>query len=383
MKRIATALGVALMALATIQCGGGGDTATEADTIKIGAYLSLTGLTATFGVSTRHGVEMAVDEINAAGGINGRTIEIYFEDTQSKPEEAPSAVNKLIAAHNVSAIIGEIASSRTLAAAPIAQASGVPMVTPGSTNPQVTEVGDYIFRVCYIDPFQGEVLAKFIANSLGATRVAVLRDVKNDYSVGLAQYFTETFESLGGEIVANQAYSEGDADFKAQLTAIRGTDPEVIFVPGYYTESALIVKQARELNLNMPIVGGDGWDSSKLLEIGGDAMENTYFTNHYAADDTTAVVQQFVARYAERFDQSTPDAMAVLGYDAAKILFDAIRRAGSDDRTAIRDALAQTRDFPGVAGVTTIDENRNAKKSAVIIQVKDGALRYYETVNPD
>jgi branched-chain amino acid transport system substrate-binding protein len=358
-------------------CGGGG----KQDEILIGEFGSLTGTTATFGQSTHNGLMLAVEETNNAGGVLGKKIKLLTEDDQSKPEEAATAATKLITRDGVKALIGEVASSRTLAAAPIAQDNGIPLVSPASTNPEVTRKGDYIFRVCYIDPFQGEVMAKFIYNSLGLRNVAILKDVKNDYSVGLAQFFEETFKSLGGNISATQAYSEGDSDFKAQLTALKGTSPEAVFVPGYYTEAALIVKQARELNMNMPFLGGDGWESAKLLEIGGDAINGTFFSTHYASDDTSYVVRNFVTKYKEHYG-GAPDAMGALGYDAAFILFDAIERAGSTEGTAIRDALAGTRNFQGVTGNITIDENRNARKSAVIMSVTDGRFVYRETIQP-
>jgi len=349
--------------------------------ILIGEYSALTGTTATFGQSTHHGLSMAVEDVNNAGGVLDKKIKLITEDTQSKPEEAAIAVTKLIARDNVRAIIGEVASSRSLAAAPICQSNRIPMVSPASTNPEVTKKGDFIFRVCFIDPFQGEVIAKFLFNSLNLRKAAILKDVRNDYSIGLAQFFEQNFRALGGEVVATQAYSEGDADFKAQLTALKTAAPEVVVVPGYYTEAALIVKQARELNMNMPFVGGDGWDSGKLLEIGGQALENTFFSTGFSADDTSAAVQKFVSRYRNQY-RETPDLNAALAYDAGHILFDAIRRAGSLDGAAIRDALAATRGFPGVTGVITIDEQRNARKPAVIIAVKDGKLRFHESIQP-
>lgn len=366
-----------ILAIVIAGCGGGG----RQDEILIGEFGSLTGTTATFGQSTHNGVMLAVEETNGAGGVLGKNIKLLTEDDQSKPEEAATAVIKLITRDNVKAIIGEVASSRSLAAAPICQDNKVPMVSPGSTNPAVTQKGDYIFRVCYIDPFQGEVLAKFALNSLGLKRVAILKDVKNDYSVGLAQFFEETFRNLGGNIIATQAYSEGDSDFKAQLTALKAANPEAVFIPGYYTEAALIVKQARELNMTMPLLGGDGWDSSKLLEIGGEALNGTYFSTHYAADDTNAIVRNFATRFAAKYN-GVPDAMAALGYDAALILFDAIKRAASTDGAAIRDALAATRNFIGVTGRISIDENRNALKSAVIMAIQDDKVQYKETIQP-
>ena len=367
------------ISLALIFSGCGG--AENQNEILIGEYSSLTGTTATFGQSTHHGLMMAVEEANARGGVLDKKIKLVTEDTQSKPEEAASAVNKLITLNKVKAVVGEVASSRSLAAAPICQSNGVPMVSPSSTNPAVTQKGDYIFRVCYIDPFQGEVIAKFSFNTLGARKAAILKDVKNDYSIGLAQFFEQTFKGLSGEIVAVQAYSEGDTDFKAQLTALKAANPDVVMVPGYYTEVALIVKQARELNMNMAFVGGDGWDSSKLIEIGGTAMENTFFATAYTPDDTNFVVRNFVTKYKSLHNE-TPDALAALGYDAGYILFDAIRRAGSTEGKAIRDALAATANFVGVTGIITIDENRNARKSAVVLAVKDGRVQYKETIQP-
>lgn len=358
-------------------CGGGG----TGNEILIGEYSAMTGTTATFGQSTHRGLMMAVDEINAAGGVLGKNIRLLTEDTQSRPEEAATAVTKLITRDGVKAVIGEVSSSRSLAAAPICQANGVPMVSNASTNPEVTKKGDYIFRVCYIDPFQGEVMARFVYNTLGLRTVAILKDIKNDYSIGLAQYFEETFLKLGGQVVATQAYSEGDVDFKAQLTALKAAGPEAVIVPGYYTEAALIVKQARELNMTMPVVGGDGWDSAKLVEIGGASMNNTYFSTAYTADDPDSVVQNFVHKYTTRYNDK-PDAFAALGYDAGLILFDAIKRAGSTDGAKVRDALAATRDFRGVTGAITIDSDRNARKPIVIIAVVDGRMTYKETIQP-
>ncbi len=370
--------GMAVVALGLWAGCGGGSTSND---IPIGEYSAMTGTTATFGQSTHRGLMMAVDEINAAGGVLGRKIRLLTEDTQSKPEEAATAVTKLISRDGVKAVIGEVSSSRSLAAAPICQANNIPMVSNASTNPEVTKKGDYIFRVCYIDPFQGEVMARFVYTTLGLRKVAILKDIKNDYSIGLAQYFEETFLKLGGEVVATQAYSEGDIDFKAQLTALKGAEPEAVIVPGYYTEAALVVKQARELNMTMPFVGGDGWDSAKLVEIGGASMNNTYFSTAYTADDPDSVVQNFVKKYTTRYNDK-PDAFAALGYDAGLILFDAIRRAGSVEGAKIRDALAATRDFRGVTGTITIDRDRNARKPIVIIAVVDGRMTYKETIQP-
>ncbi|MEY4632424.1 MAG: hypothetical protein RIQ81_2544, partial [Pseudomonadota bacterium] len=275
--------------------------AADANVIKIGEVGSMTGSEATFGVATHQGVELAIREINASGGIRGKKLQVISLDDQGKPEEAATAVTRLITQDKVTAIVGEVASSRSLAMAPIAQQYKIPMVSPSSTNPKVTEIGDYIFRVCFIDPFQGFVMARFAADNLKVKKVAILRDVKNDYSVGLSKFFTETFKKLGGEIVVDQSYSAGDIDFKSQLTAIRGKKPEAIFVPGYYTEVGLIARQARSLGIKAPLLGGDGWDSPKLLQIGGKAVEGAFFSNHYSAEDKSPHVQSFIERYRKDY----------------------------------------------------------------------------------
>lgn len=381
--------------------------AKKEDVILLGEFGSLTGTTATFGKSTQKGIQMAVDEINKAGGIEGKLIKIVVEDDQSKPEEAATVIKKLINQDKVILVLGEVASSRSLAGAPICQGASVPMITPSSTNPKVTQVGDYIFRVCFIDPFQGEVMAKFARNTLKVEKAAILRDIKNDYSVGLAEFFTETFESLGGEVITEESYSEGDIEFRAQLTAIKAKNPDVIFIPGYYTEVGLIARQARDLGITVPLIGGDGWDSPRLLEIGGEALENTYYSNHYTPQDPRPEIQKFISEYKARYNE-IPDAMAPLGYDAACIAFDAIKKAAifkeenikqayhqnprarslmeavntPGNRKLIRDALAETKDFPGVTGFITMDEKRNAKKPAVVVEIENGQPKYVETITP-
>jgi branched-chain amino acid transport system substrate-binding protein len=349
--------------------------------IIVGEYGSLTGTTATFGISTRNGVGMATDEANQSGGVLGKQIRVIVEDDQGKPEEAQTVVTKLINKDRVVAVLGEVASSRSLAAAPVCQQNRIPMITPSSTNPRVTQIGDFIFRVCFIDPFQGLVMAKFSRNTLKFSRVAILRDIKNDYSVGLAGVFTENFQKMGGQIVADESYSEGDTDFSAQLTSIKSKNPQAIYVPGYYTEVGLIARQSRKLGITVPLMGGDGWDSPRLWEIGGEALNDCYFSNHYSVDDPSPAIQKFVSSYRKRYNQ-TPDALAALGYDAAKVLYDSFRRANTTESEKVRQALAQTKDFPGVTGKITIDEGRNAVKPAVVLRVKDGKLVYVETVSP-
>ena len=351
------------------------------DVITIGEVGSMTGSEATFGISTHNGIELAVSEINAAGGVKGKKIKMVSLDDQGKPEEAATAVTKLITQDNVTAILGEVASSRSIAMAPIAQQHKVPMISPSSTNPKVTEIGDYIFRVCFIDPFQGLVMSRFAIETLKIKKAAILRDVKNDYSVGLANVFTQAFTKAGGAIVDDKSYSAGDIDFKSQLTAIRSKNPEAIFVPGYYTEVGLIARQARELGIKVPLMGGDGWDSPKLKEIGGDAINGSYFSNHYSAEDKSPNVQKFIADYKKAHNE-VPDGLAAMGYDAAKVLADAMTRAPDLSSASIRKALAETKDYRGVTGMITIDEKRNATKSAVVLNIDAGQFKYQTTIKP-
>ncbi|MGE0615289.1 MAG: ABC transporter substrate-binding protein [Bacteriovoracia bacterium] len=361
------------------QAGAPADAA--GDTIKIGEIGSMTGSEATFGSSTHDGIQFAIDEINAAGGIKGKKLELITLDDQGKPEEAATAATRLITQNGITVLLGEVASSRSLAMAPIAQANGVPMVTPSSTNPKVTEMGDYIFRVCFIDPFQGTVMANFALNTLKAKKVAILRDVKNDYSVGLADFFAETFKKAGGTVVMDQSYSAGDIDFKSQLTSIKPKQPDAIFVPGYYTEVGLIARQAKELGIKAPLLGGDGWDSPKLTEIGGKAIEGAYFSNHYSSEDQSPAVQGFITKF-KTAKGMVPDGLSAMGYDAAMFMADAMRRAPSLDKKAIRDAMAATKDFAGVTGKITMNAKRDAVKSAVVLKVVDGGYKYQTTVNP-
>jgi branched-chain amino acid transport system substrate-binding protein len=375
---IFAAAGLAAVLAASLSCGTKG----SGDQILIGEYGSLTGGIATFGISTKNGSEMAFNEINQKGGVLGKQVKLLVEDDQSKPEEAGTVVTKLINQNHVIAVLGHVASSHSLAAAPICQANQVPMVSPSSTNPRVTQVGNYIFRVCFIDPFQGAVMAKFAADTLKLKKVAILVDVRSDYSVGLQTFFRQQFRQLGGEIVAEQSYSQGDSDFRAQLTQIKSLNPEAIYVPGYYTEVGTIVHQARELGITVPFLGGDGWDSPKLWEIGGTALNGCYFSDHYSTDDPNPAVQKFVNDYKAQYKE-VPDALAALAYDAARILADAITRAGSTDGAKVRDALAATKDFPGVTGSITINSDRNAVKPAVVLKVENGKYLLVETIQPD
>lgn len=355
--------------------------ASSENEILLGEVGSMTGSSATFGTSTHNGIDLAVREINTAGGVKGKKLRVISLDDQGKPEEAATAVTKLITQNKVTAILGEVASSRSLAMAPIAQQYQVPMLTPSSTNPKVTEQGDYIFRVCFIDPFQGLVMAKFALENLKVKRVSILRDIKNDYSVGLANFFTDTFKKGGGQIVSDLSYSEGDIDFKSQLTAIRSKNPEAIFVPGYYTEVGLIARQAKELGIKVPLLGGDGWDSPKLKEIGGTAIEGSYFSNHYSEENKDPQVQEFIRNFKAAFGV-VPDGLAAMGYDAAKVLANSMERAPSLSGADIKNALATTKDYQGVTGKITIDAQRNAVKSAVVLKVVGNEFKYQTTINP-
>ncbi len=368
--------GLALAGLTHCKKEAGGN----ASTIVVGEVAALTGGTATFGQSSHAGTQMAVDEINAAGGLLGKQVKLITEDDQSKQGEAGTVAKKLISRENVVALLGEVASGRSLEMAPIAQKAGIPMISPASTNPKVTAEGDHIFRVCFIDPFQGTVMAKF-ALARGWKKVAVMTDVKQDYSVGLSQFFKEYFTKNGGTIVGEQSYSSGDKDFKAQLTKLKDGAPDAILASGYYNETGLIAVQARELGIAAPLLGGDGWDSPSLVEVAGKAIEGSFFSNHFSAEDKSPIIQDFIAKYKAKHG-NVPDAMAALGYDSMMILAAAIKKAGTTEGKALRDAIAATKDHAGITGVITLDKDRNANKPAVILTIKDGKFVYVETVAP-
>jgi branched-chain amino acid transport system substrate-binding protein len=349
------------------------------DSILIGEYGSMTGATATYGISTDNGIQLATKDVNAAGGVLGKPIKIELQDDAGQPAQANIAVQKLLS-DKVVAVLGEFASSNSLAAAPLCQTAKIPMVSPGSTNPAVTKVGDYIFRTCFIDPFQGTVCAKFASGTLHAKTAAVITDIKNDYSVGLSKYFIQEF-SKTGKIVDQESYSAGDSDFRSQLTRVKAANPDIIFLSGYYTEVGNIAVQARSLGMKQKFLGGDSWDSPKLVEIGKDAIQGSYFSTHFSAESKDPRVVKFVADYKKQFN-ADPDGISAVAYDGASILYDAIKRAGSTDPAKIRDALAATKDFPGVTGKITIDKDRNAIKPAVILQVQGKDYKYVTTVNP-
>ncbi len=379
MAAIAAATAAAVMVSGCKPEGG----SAASDTIPVGEFASLTGSEAAFGRSSHNGTAMAIDDINAAGGVLGKKLRLVTEDNQSKDGESQTAVKKLISLDKVVAVLGEVASGRSIEGAQTCQKYRVPQISPSSTNPKVTEQGDCIFRMCFIDPFQGTVMAKFAGGTLRARKVGMLVDVGAPYSVGLATFFKERFLADGGAVVAEQKFTKDDKDFKAQLTAIKAAGPEAVFVPAYYGQVTLIVMQARELGITVPFIGGDGWEAPELLKGPGaaQALEGCFFSTHYSPDQDIPKSREFVAKYLAKHGDR-PDAMAALGYDSAQFLADAIRRAGSAEPGKIRDALAATKEFDGVAGKMTLDAARNARKAAVILAIKDGRFAYKETVNP-
>lgn len=364
-------LASAILAGATLLsgCGGGGDAKTGTE-IRIGSLQSMTGPTNTFGNSCDQGIRLAADEKNKAGGLFGKQINIITADTESDAAKAKSAVLKLLDQDQVVAVLGEVASSRSMAAAPFCQNKKIPMLSPASTNPQVTKYGDFIFRSCYIDDLQGAWIAQF-ASANKMTRAAMLIDQQQDYSKGLARAIEAEFKNIGGTLARIENYRTGDTDFSVPLTAIKDANPQIIFLPGYYSEVPAIVQKARELGITVPFIGGDGWESDKLVERGGKALEGCLFTTHSDSNDPDPRVQGFVSRYKAKYGK-VPDAMAVLGYDAANIMFKAIEAAGVTDGTKVRDALAKTTDFPGVSGDISINAERNAEKPGVVIEIKNG-----------
>ncbi len=354
-------------------------------TIKIGHYGSLTGAKATFGQSTDNAIKLAVKEANAAGGVEvggkRHEVKLVSEDTEGKAEKAGTVVTKLITKDQVAAVLGEVASSISLQGAPVCQQFGVPMITPSSTNPEVTQKGDMVFRVCFIDPFQGFACAKFAKSDLKLSKVAILFDQASAYSVGLKDEFIKAFRGMGGTITSEQTYTEGASDFNAQLTRIRESGPEAIFIPGYYSDVAKIALQARKLSMKVPLIGGDGWDSEELGKNAGEAIEGCFYSNHYAPDQPSPAIQAFVAKYKAEFG-GVPDGLAALGYDAANILFDSMKRSGATSGKALRDAIASTKNYAGVTGSITINAQRDAVKPVVMVERKGGQWVFRATINP-
>ena len=348
--------------------------------IKIGHYASLTGEEATFGISTDNGVKLAMEERNAAGGVKNRQIELKTLDDGSKAAEAGNVVARLVNEDKVVALIGEVASSASIAGGKVAQDRGVPMISPSSTNKLVTKGRDMVSRVCFLDEFQGYVVAKFATDNK-MKKVAILYDQAAAYSKGLAETFQTEIESLGGKITTKQAYKKGDPDVSAQLQTIKTSGADAVFLPGYYTDVGNIIRQARKLGIKVPFLGGDGWDSSALAKIGGDAIEGSYYSNHYSFGESRPEVQEFVKKYKAKYGE-VPDGLAALGYDAARVLFDAMERAPSLRGRDLATAIAATKDFAGVTGKITLDANRDAVKKAVVVQMKGGKPVYVTSVVP-
>lgn len=383
-KMVKALFGLAMSAVLLAGCGG----QQSADVIKLGANLEMTGGNATFGGSASNGAKLAIKQVNEKGGVLGKKLDLVVADNKSEAAEAANAMQKLITQDKVVAVIAPIASSSVIAGAQVNTDNQVLAISPTASNPKVTvdpatgKVRDFLFRAAFIDPFQGSVMANFATKSLKGKTAALYIDNSSDYAKGLGQFFKETFEKNGGKIVSEEAYLAKDTDFKATLTKIKAANPDVLFVPGYYQEVGMIIKQARELGLMMPVLGGDGWDSAKLPEIAGaDALNNTFFANHYSPDDNSPAIKDFVEAYKKEYGQ-VPDAFAALSYDATMMVIEAIKQANSTDPVAIKDALAKTKDYQAVSGLITLNETHDAVKSAVIIEMKDGKQTFREKINP-
>lgn len=380
-KKIALVLSVVMLLSAFSACdassGGKSDS-----TIKIGAIVPLTGQIAAYGTSARNGLNLLQEEVNSKGGVNGKKIKFVYGDDENKPASAVNVGQKLINDDKVSAIIGPLTSTCANSFAPIAQRNKIPMVTGTGTNPKITQAGDYIYRTCFIDPFQGTVVAKYASKSLKAKTAAILYDNGNDYSKGLAEYFEKSFEALGGKVISSETYNTNDQDFNAQLTKIKPKNPDVLFLPDYYATVGMIAKQARLQGIKATFLGGDGWDSADLFQVGGDAVDGACFSDHYSAKDTSAEVTKFISDYKKKYGR-TPDGMAALNYDAGKVLIQCIQKAGKTDGESIKNAL-KTYSGTVVSGQVKFDKNRDAIKAAVILKAnsKNKDFDFIEKVKP-
>ncbi|AIM16488.1 MULTISPECIES: ABC transporter substrate-binding protein [Neobacillus] len=389
-KKLASIFASFMMAAGVLAgCGGAAGTSgggEKGDTIKIGANLELSGGVASYGQSIKEGIDLALEEINKEG-IDGKKLELVAVDNKSEAPEAISGATKLVSQDKVVAIIGAATSGNTKAQIEIAQSNNIPLVTPTGTAADITvkdgKLNDFIFRTCFIDPFQGTVAANFAINDLKVKTAAIFIDSSSDYSKGLAESFKELFTKEGGQIVSEEAYVAKDTDFRAQLTNIKAKSPEFIFIPGYYEEVGLIIKQARELGISVPMMGADGWDSPKLVELAGaDALNNTFITNHYSSGDSDPKVQEFVKAFKAKYKDKSPDAFNALGYDSAYFLADAIKRAGSSDPKKIQKALAETDGLELVTGKMKLDKDHNPIKAAVILEYKNGEQTFKTKINP-
>ena len=391
MKRVTKLLSVlaagAVFMGALTGCGGGSKGA-DGDTIKVGGLLEMTGGSASFGISGKNGIDLALKKINEKGVLGGKKLSLVVADTKSEASEATNGMQKLISQDKVVAVIGPNQSSAVIASGAINNGAKVVDITPMGTNPDVTvdpktkQVKPYSFRTCFIDPFQGTVMASFASNELKVKKAAIYIDNTSDYAKGLAQFFKENFVKNGGQVVIEEAYLQKDTDFKSTLTKIKAAQPDFIYIPGYYQEVGLIVKQAREMGITVPMAGGDGWDSAKLPEIAGKAaLENTFFSSLYSPDDTSDLNKEFVAEYKKAYN-TNPDVFAALAYDSTLLVAKAIEDAGSADPAKIAEAMAKIKGFKGVSGEVTFNEEHNPIKSAVIIEHKDGKQTFKAKVNP-
>ena len=377
LTKIAVSCATVIAGLSMISCGGSGSS-----TIKVGGVAPLSGGVAVYGVECKNGIDLAIEEINAAGGINGKTLEFICEDDEGDPAKSVNAYKKLVTNDGVEYVIGSLTSGCTIALTNLAQNQKILQIAPAATATAVTDAGNYIFRACFIDPFQGRVGGKFAFENLSAKKAAILYDIGNDYSVGLTENFESEFTKLGGSIVSKESYATGDKDFNAQLTKIKAAKPDVVYLPDYYGTVALIAKQLRAQGIDTPIVGADGWDG--LTENAGDEVLNGYYSNHYAEDSDSPAVQKFVGSFKAKYNKS-PNSFAALGYDSVYMLKDAILKAGTTDGEKVRAAF-ETTDGDYVTGHITFDEKRNPVKSAVMLEIvkQDGKLVpvYKTTVNP-
>ncbi|CAH2215314.1 ABC transporter substrate-binding protein [Tepidibacter aestuarii] len=354
----------------------------DENVITIGVFEPMTGASAAGGEMTVEGIKLANEMF---GEILGKEVKLKIVDNKSDKVEAANAASRLIEKNKVSAIIGSYGSSLSMAAGDLVKSAKVPAVGCSPTNPLVTLNNDYYFRVCFIDPFQGTVMANYAFNELKAKKAAIIQDVTQDYSVGLSKYFVDSFKELTGDensIVGMTSYNTGDQDFTAQLTNIKQTNPDVIFAPGNYGESALLIKQARSLGIDVPILGGDTWEAPEFIDIGKEAVEGAVFSTHFTSEAAvTDLSKQFMDAYKEKYNKE-PNTFAALGFDDYLVILDSIKRAGSSDPQKIRDAIAETKDFEGATGYITLDENGDAVKSAIIKKVQDGKFNYLDTIQP-
>lgn len=368
------------LAITTLGLSGAAGCGKKSDEIQVGAFLSLSGSDSTFGTDTRDGIELAVEEVNAAGGVKGKKVKVLYEDDKSTTQEASQKVRQLIDRDKVVAILGEVASSRSLAGGLIANTSHVPMVTPSSTAVEVTQGREWVFRTCFTDDQQGKVAARFVYNELKKKKVGVFYAAQDTYSSGLARSFRDEIKKLGGEIAIDKGYQKGETNYTTYLNELKAANPEIIFVPNYYNEMVQIARQAKQAGIpGSMFVGGDGWDSANLIEGAGAELEGAYFTNHYAPDVPWPNSKKFLASFQGKYKHE-PSSLSAQGYDATRLLFDAVGRATEVTPDAIRKALSETKDFQGATGTMTMDKDRNANKPIVIVKITNKKFTYASQV---